>query len=229
MVNWYDALVIDCLWVCHDKRVRIPGTEDMEAYQDYLFHIKESVKGQFIGLPVCALVGVLTALFTKYRRSVYVDFIGRYRLVFHFACDLCSWNRRRACGLCLFYEPAVQEKVVKLGLTTKVKIERSRKAVRIAIFAPVLILVPGMVYFVNGARGFWDLFIQMTAILWIEGLFDHLFIDWYWVGKTKAWIIPGTEDLLPYTPKKALVRKWVATIIGYPMLAAILSGICLLF
>lgn len=56
-------------------------------------------------------------------------------------------------GCVYFYEPAVQEKVVKLGLTTKVKIERSRKAVRIAIFAPVLILVPGMVYFVNGARG----------------------------------------------------------------------------
>ncbi len=56
-------------------------------------------------------------------------------------------------GCVYFYEPAVQEKVVKLGLTSKEKIERSRKAVRIAIFAPVLILVPGMVYFVNGARG----------------------------------------------------------------------------
>ncbi len=65
VVNWYDALIIDCLWVCHDKRVRIPGTEDMEAYQDYLFHIKGSVKGQFIGLPVCTLVGGLTALLTK--------------------------------------------------------------------------------------------------------------------------------------------------------------------
>lgn len=34
-------------------------------------------------------------------------------------------------GCVYFYEPAVQEKVVKLGLTTKEKIERSRKAVRI--------------------------------------------------------------------------------------------------
>lgn len=44
-----------------------------------------------------------------------------------------------------------------------------------------------------------------------------------------AWIIPGTEDLLPYIPKKAWIKKWAATIIGYPVLAAILSGICLLF
>lgn len=134
-----------------------------------------------------------------------------------------------AVGCVYFYEPAVQERVVKLGLTTKEKIKSSRKAVLIALLAPLLILVPGLVYFVNRARGFWDVFIQITAILGIEGLFDRLFIDWYWVGKTKAWIIPGTEDLLPYIPKKVLVRKWVATIIGYPVLAAILSGICLLF
>lgn len=132
-------------------------------------------------------------------------------------------------GCVYFYEPDVQERVVELRLTTKEKIKRSRKAAGIAFFAPALILVPGMVYFVNGAREFRDLFMQITAILWIEGLFDRLFIDWYWVCKTKAWIIPGTEDLLPYIPKKAFVRKWVATIIGYPVLAAILSGICLLF
>lgn len=132
-------------------------------------------------------------------------------------------------GCVYFYEPDVQERVVKLGLTTKEKIKSSRKAAWIALFVPLLILVPGMVYFVNGAREFWDLFLQITAILGIEGLFDQLFIDWYWVCKTKAWIIPGTEDLLPYIPKKAWIKKWVATIIGYPLLAAILSGICLLF
>lgn len=60
--NWYDAFVIDCLWACHDRRVRIPGTEDMKEYQDYWFHIKGSLKGQLIGLPAALLAGVLTAL-----------------------------------------------------------------------------------------------------------------------------------------------------------------------
>lgn len=65
VVDWYDALVIDCLWFCHSKRCVIPGTEDMTAaYHDYAFHIRESVKGMFIGLPVCLLVGGLTALLT---------------------------------------------------------------------------------------------------------------------------------------------------------------------
>lgn len=69
--------------------------------------------------------------------------------------------------------------------------------------------------------GFW----QMLIILWIMGLFDWIFIDWYWVGHTKAWIIPGTEDLQPYIPTKVLIRKWVGTIVGYPLIAAMLAGI----
>ena len=65
----------------------------------------------------------------------------------------------------------------------------------------------------------------MTIILWIMGLFDRIFIDWYWVGHTKAWVIPGTEDLQPYIPRKVLVRKWIGTVIGFPIIAAIIAGI----
>ncbi len=63
VVDWYDALVIDCLWFCHSKRCIIPSTEDMtQAYHDYGFHIQQSCIGIFIGLPVCLLVGGLTAV-----------------------------------------------------------------------------------------------------------------------------------------------------------------------
>ena len=43
----------------------------------------------------------------------------------------------------------------------------------------------------------------LGAILLIVGVFDRLYIDWYWVGRTKAWIIPGTEDLMPCMPQSA--------------------------
>lgn len=63
VVDWYDALVIDCLWFCHSKRCVIPGTEDMKAaYHDYGFHIRQSCIGMLIGLPVALLAGGLTAL-----------------------------------------------------------------------------------------------------------------------------------------------------------------------
>ena len=63
-IAWFDALIIDCLWFCHSKRMRIPGTEDMKEYKDYLFHIKQSCIGTLIGLPACALIGLFVALFS---------------------------------------------------------------------------------------------------------------------------------------------------------------------
>ena len=85
-----------------------------------------------------------------------------------------------------------------------------------------------MVYGVNGVSDFMEGFTQMTAILVIMGLFDRLFIDWYWVGRTKAWIIPGTEDLMPYITVKVLVRNWVGTLVAYPLIALVLAKIATL-
>lgn len=132
-------------------------------------------------------------------------------------------------GLVVLYEDDVQQRVVELGLTTKEKIKKSFVITCIALFAPIVIITPLMVYGINGAEGFFEGFWQMTVILLIAGLFDRFFIDWYWVGKTKAWLIPGTEDLMPYIPKKVLIRKWLGTVFGYPLIAAAIAGIMLLF
>ena len=132
-------------------------------------------------------------------------------------------------GLVVFYEDDVQQRVVELGLTTKAKIKKTMRITCIALYAPVLVLTPLMVYGINGAVGFWDGFWQMSVILWIMGIFDRFFIDWYWVEKTKAWIIPGTEDLMPYIPVKTKIFKWVATLLIHPLIAAAIAGIAALF
>lgn len=128
-------------------------------------------------------------------------------------------------GLVVLYEKNVQDRVIELGYTTKEKIKKSLIISSIALFAPVFFLVPFMVYHINGAIGFWDGFWQMTIILWIMGLFDRFFIDWYWVGHTKAWVIPKTEDLQPYIPLIVVIRKWIFTLIGFPIISAIISAI----
>lgn len=128
-------------------------------------------------------------------------------------------------GLVVFYEQEVKDRVVELGMTTKEKIKRISILTMIALFVPMIVLVPLMVYGINGARGFWNGFWQMLVILMISGLFDRIFIDWWWVGHTKAWIIPGTEDLRPYIYGKTLVKKWVGTLVGFPILAAVFAGI----
>lgn len=126
-------------------------------------------------------------------------------------------------GLVVLYEQDVQDRVVELGYTTKKKINRSFVITCIAMFAPVLFLTPAMVYGINGATGFREGFWQMTVILWGMGLFDRFFIDWYWVGHTKAWLIPGTEDLKPYIPVKVMLGKWAGTVLGFPAIAALIA------
>ena len=128
-------------------------------------------------------------------------------------------------GLVVFYEQEEKDRVVGLGLTTREKIKRTSIITMIALFVPMLVLVPLMVYGINRARGFWNGFWQMLVILMISGLFDRIFIDWWWVGHTKAWIIPGTEDLRPYIYGKTLITKWLGTLVGFPILAAALAGI----
>ena len=54
-------------------------------------------------------------------------------------------------------------------------------------------------------------------------------LDGFWVGRTNAWTIPGTEDLKPYITAKDKCRKWLFGTVGMVVISAILAGIMLLF
>ena len=126
-------------------------------------------------------------------------------------------------NMAFFYEEDVQNRVEELGLITKKQIKENAKRFFIYGILPYFVLVIVTTYIINNARGFWEPFKQMSAILMIEGVFDRLFIDWYWVNHTKAWDIPGTEDLKPDINKNAWITKWTGTIIGFPLIAAVIS------
>ena len=128
-------------------------------------------------------------------------------------------------GLVIFYEQEVQDRAVELGLTTKEKIKKTSVISGLALYLPMVTVIPAIVCLYNVATGFFDYFIQLAIIYLIAGLFDHIFIDWWWVGKTRTWIIPGTEEFMPYIYGKTLVTKWVGTLIGFPVLAALIAGI----
>ena len=124
-----------------------------------------------------------------------------------------------------YYEKDVQDRVVEMGLLTEKDIKRNKSLLAIPFFVMMIIVCPVMVFFLNGASGFTEGFIHLLIAYMICNLFDRIFIDWYWVGHTKAWIISGTEDLMPYIPKKVMIRKWVISMIMYPIFAALLSFI----
>ncbi|MDR1205826.1 MAG: hypothetical protein LBL26_10170 [Peptococcaceae bacterium] len=62
-VNLYDLIVLDMLIFCRDKRLRIPGTEDMERdYRNPIPHIKAAVKGTAAGVILAAPAAGLAEL-----------------------------------------------------------------------------------------------------------------------------------------------------------------------
>ena len=63
VVNWFDAIVLDCLWFCHDPHFVIKGTEDMtKDYHDYWFHIKGSLLGMVLAIPSTLIAGLIVIL-----------------------------------------------------------------------------------------------------------------------------------------------------------------------
>ena len=57
-VNIYDMLILDIGLFCHSKKLRIPGTEDMDKeYRNPWFHVVGAIKGTVIGAVVSFLSG----------------------------------------------------------------------------------------------------------------------------------------------------------------------------
>lgn len=62
-VNLYDLIVLDWGIFCHSRKLRIPGTEDMDkAYRDYGFHARGALFGLALGLVVALLSGGFVCL-----------------------------------------------------------------------------------------------------------------------------------------------------------------------
>jgi len=56
-VNLFDLFVLDFGWFCHSLKVRIPGTEDMDAEYRSLCH---HIRGAVIGTGLCAFTAALS-------------------------------------------------------------------------------------------------------------------------------------------------------------------------
>ena len=133
--------------------------------------------------------------------------------------------RNGAVNMVFLYHQDVQDRCVKNGLITREKIGKNRKLFKGVGIPIYFVFVIVSTYAVNGARGFFEGFWQMFAILSIVNLIDRLLIDEYWVGHTKAWESPGTEDIKPYINKKDKLGKWLMGTAGFAIFSAILSGI----
>lgn len=110
--------------------------------------------------------------------------------------------RKGAVGMVHLYSHEVLDRCVTLGLTTHEKIKRNALIFKAVCVPGYVAYVLVCVYALNGARDFLAGFWQMLVILSVMNLMDRFLVDDFWVGHTKAWTIPGTEDLKPYIPQK---------------------------
>ncbi len=64
VVNWYDVIALDIGVFAHWKKVRLPGTEDMdkEYSSNAAKHIKDGFFGTVLGIPISCICGLLVIL-----------------------------------------------------------------------------------------------------------------------------------------------------------------------
>ena len=139
---------------------------------------------------------------------------------------VCAFGiRGGAVGMVHLYHQDVQDRCVTLGLTTPEKIKRNALVFKLCCIPGYLAYVLVFVYAVNGARGFWSGFWQALVILSVMNLIDRFGVDGFWVGRTTAWTIPGTEDLKPYISSQDQQRKWLFGTLGMVAIAAALAAV----
>ena len=124
-----------------------------------------------------------------------------------------------------FYPKPVQEKVFALGMTDRETVARKRKQFMIPF---VLVMLSALVLIIglwNGVRRFWPAYWQALLFLEVMNWYDGICIDRLWVGHSRFWIIPGTEDI-PFvqTWPQVLKKRGILTLIWIAG-AAIVAGI----
>ena len=127
------------------------------------------------------------------------------------------------------YHEDVQNRCVALGLTTKEKIKRNSAIFKAVCLPGYIAYVIICVYATNGAKGFLSGFWQLLVILSVMNLADRLLVDGLWVGHTKAWTIPGTEDMKPYITARDKCKKWLFGTVGMVIISALISAIMMIF
>ena len=127
-----------------------------------------------------------------------------------------------------FYPKPVQEKVYALGLTDRETVARKRKHFMIPFFLVMLSALALIIGLWNGVRRFWPAYWQALLFLEVMNWYDGIVIDRLWVGHSRFWIIPGTEEI-PFvqTWPQVMKKRGILTLI-WIVGAAVVAGIVVL-
>ena len=128
-----------------------------------------------------------------------------------------------------FYSKSVQEKVYELGLTDRETVTKKRKIFMIAFFAVMAAALILIIRVWNGIHSFWAAYLQALIFLEVMNWYDGIVIDRLWVGHSRFWVIPGTEEIpVVQTWPQVLKKRGILTLIWIAG-AALIAGIVVLF
>ena len=124
-----------------------------------------------------------------------------------------------------FYPEPVQEKVYELGLADRETVARKRKRFMIAFFAVMVAALVLIIRVWNGIQDFEPAYLQALIFLEVMNWYDGIVIDRLWVGHSRFWVIPGTEEI-PFvqTWPQVLKKRGILTLIWIAG-AAVIAGI----
>ena len=127
-----------------------------------------------------------------------------------------------------FYPKPVQEKVYELGLTDRETVAKKRKRFMIAFFAVMAVALILIIRAWNGIQSFRAAYLQTLIFLEVMNWYDGIVIDRLWVGHSRFWVIPGTEEI-PFvqTWPQVLKKRGILTLIWIAG-AALIAGIVVL-
>ena len=127
-----------------------------------------------------------------------------------------------------FYPKPVQEKAYELGLTDRETVAKKRKRFMIAFFAVMAAALILIIRVWNGIQSFWAAYWQALIFLEVMNWYDGIVIDRLWVGHSRFWVIPGTEEV-PFvqTWPQVLKKRGILTLIWIAG-AAVIAGIVVL-
>ncbi len=133
--------------------------------------------------------------------------------------------RNDALNALYFYPKPVQERVYTLGLTDRETVARKRKQFMIPFMIVILCALLLMIGLWNSIHDFRPAYFQALLFLEVMNWFDGIVIDRLWVGHSKLWIIPGTEDIPFVQTWKQIFRKRMILTFIWIIGAAIVAGL----
>ena len=127
-----------------------------------------------------------------------------------------------------FYPEPVRERVYELGLTERETVAKKRKRFMTAFFAVMAAALVLIIRVWNGIGSFRSAYLQALLFLEVMNWYDGIVIDRLWVGHSRFWVIPGTEDIPFVKPWPRILRERGILTVVWVAGAAVIAGIAVM-